>query len=90
MFPTAFLKMFTNDQELIDIGINSTRLFLAGMSVMGAQCACQQTFLLGDAKISMGFLRALEKLYFLFPACTYTSEYRKYGSVGIAFGGAGK
>lgn len=41
VFPTAFLKMFTNDQELIDIGINSTRLFLAGMSVMGAQCACQ-------------------------------------------------
>ncbi len=27
VFPTAFLKMFTNDQELIDIGINSTRLF---------------------------------------------------------------
>lgn len=55
VFPTAFLKMFTNDQELIDIGINSTRLFLAGMSVMGAQCACQQTFLaLGEAKISMG------------------------------------
>lgn len=89
VFPTAFLKMFTNDQELIDIGINATRLFLAGMSVMGAQCACQQTFLaLGEAKISM-FLACLRKIILCF-ACTYTSEYRKYGSVGIAFGGAGK
>lgn len=67
LFPKAFLSLFTNDAELINIGENTTRLFLAGMSVMGAQSACQQTFLaLGEAKISM-FLACLRKVILLFP-----------------------
>lgn len=67
MFPKAFLGLFTNDPELISIGINTTRLFLAGMAIMGAQSACQQTFLaLGEAKISM-FLACLRKIILLFP-----------------------
>ncbi len=66
VFPTAFLKMFTNDQELIDIGINSTRLFLAGMSVMGAVCVSADVLALGEAKISM-FLACLRKIILLFP-----------------------
>ena len=43
------------------------RIFIAGMSVMGAQGACQQTFLaLGEAKISV-FLACLRKIILLFP-----------------------
>ncbi len=83
VFPTAFLKMFTNDQELIDIGINSTRLFLAGMSVMGAQCACQQTFLaLGEAKISM-FLACLRKIILLFPLALILPNIANMGVWGL-------
>ena len=83
VFPTAFLKMFTNNQELIDIGINSTRLFLAGMSVMGAQCACQQTFLaLGEAKISM-FLACLRKIILLFPLALILPNIANMGVWGL-------
>ena len=83
VFPTAFLKMFTNDQELIDIGINSTRLFLAGMSVMGAQCACQQTVLaLGEAKISM-FLACLRKIILLFPLALILPNIANMGVWGL-------
>lgn len=67
LFPKVFLGLFTNDGGLIGIGENTTRLFLAGMAVMGAQSACQQTFLaLGEAKISM-FLACLRKVILLFP-----------------------
>lgn len=67
LFPQFFVGLFTNDPELINIGRNTTRLFLAGMAVMGAQSACQQTFLaLGEAKISM-FLACLRKVILLFP-----------------------
>lgn len=67
LFPRFFVGLFTNDSELINIGKNTTRLFLVGMAVMGAQSACQQTFLaLGEAKISM-FLACLRKVILLFP-----------------------
>lgn len=67
LFPRIFVRLFTNDEALIEIGMNTTRLFLAGMAVMGAQSACQQTFLaLGEAKISM-FLACLRKVILLFP-----------------------
>lgn len=67
LFPRFFVGLFTNDAQLITLGENTTRLFLAGMAVMGAQSACQQTFLaLGEAKISM-FLACLRKIILLFP-----------------------
>lgn len=67
IFPEVFIGLFTNDAELVSIGVGTTRLFLAGMAIMGAQSACQQTFLaLGEAKISM-FLACLRKVILLFP-----------------------
>lgn len=67
LMPQVFLGMFTNDAELIEMGKGATRVFLAGMVVMGAQGACQQTFLaLGEAKISM-FLACLRKVMLLLP-----------------------
>lgn len=67
LFPKAFVGLFTNDPELLAIGGNTTRVFMAGMLVMGAQSACQQTFLaLGEAKISL-FLACLRKVILLIP-----------------------
>lgn len=67
LYPQLFLGMFSNDAELISAGKNALRLFMIGMSVMGAQSACQQTFLaLGEAKISI-FLACLRKLILLMP-----------------------
>lgn len=83
IFPKFFLSLFTNDVNLIDIGENTTRLFLAGMSVMGAQSACQQTFLaLGEAKISM-FLACLRKVILLFPLALILPNIANMGVWGL-------
>ena len=67
LFPSVFLGLFTNDTELINQGSSALRLFMVGMSIMGAQNACQQTFIaLGEAKTSM-FLACLRKVILLFP-----------------------
>lgn len=67
LFPGVFLGLFTNDSVLIDTGRNALRVFILGMAAMGAQSACQQTFLaLGEAKISM-FLAILRKIILLLP-----------------------
>lgn len=83
MFPNFFLRLFTNDTELIKIGTNTTRLFLAGMAVMGAQSACQQTFLaLGEAKTSM-FLACLRKIILLFPLALILPHVANMGVWGL-------
>ncbi len=79
-FPDVFLRLFTSDAELINIGRNGVRVFLAGMAIMGAQSACQQTFLaLGEAKISM-FLACLRKIILLFPLALILP---KIGGMGV-------
>lgn len=83
VFPKAFLGLFTNDAELIAIGVNATRLFLAGMAIMGAQSACQQTFIaLGEAKISM-FLACLRKIILLFPLALILPRIANMGVWGL-------
>ena len=83
LFPNFFLRLFTNDTELIKIGTNTTRLFLAGMAVMGAQSACQQTFLaLGEAKTSM-FLACLRKIILLFPLALILPRVANMGVWGL-------
>jgi len=67
MFPHAVLSVFTNDPELIALGMTPLRVYLFGFCLMGAQSACQQTFLaLGQAKISM-FLATLRKMFLIWP-----------------------
>lgn len=83
LFPKLFIGLFTNDPNLMNIGINTTRLFLAGMAVMGAQSACQQTFLaLGEAKISM-FLACLRKVILLFPLALILPQVANLGVWGL-------
>jgi len=67
LFPAAFLGLFTNDMQIIEMGIPAVRVFMFSMAIMGTQTACQQTFLaLGQAKISM-FLALLRKVILLLP-----------------------
>ncbi|MEG1994093.1 MAG: MATE family efflux transporter, partial [Oscillospiraceae bacterium] len=67
IFPAFFIGLFTPDQNVIEIGIPSLRIFLMGMLIMGAQTACQTTFLsVGEAKSSM-FLALLRKVILLLP-----------------------
>lgn len=65
--PQAFVYIFTADRQLIDFTIRSLRIYMASSLLMGAQIACQQTFIsLGNAKASV-FLALLRKVILLIP-----------------------
>lgn len=80
LFPQFFIRLFTPKEELIAIGVHGIRIFMFGMAIMGAQSACQQTFLaLGQAKISM-FLALLRKVILIIPLALILP---KIGNLGI-------
>lgn len=67
LFPGFFVRLFTDSPEIIEIGTYGLRIYLFGFMFMGAQSACQQTFVaLGQAKIST-FLALLRKIILLIP-----------------------
>lgn len=67
LFPGLFAAIFSNDAALIAHTIPCMRIYMAAMCLMGAQIACQQTFLaVGQAKISL-FLAMLRKVVLLIP-----------------------
>jgi len=67
IFPRFFLSIFTPSQNIIELGIAPSRIFLAGMSLMGILNAVQQTFIaLGQAKSSIK-IALFRKLVLLIP-----------------------
>ena len=67
LFPRLFIGLFTDDPQLLELGSYGLRIFICGMSVMGAQNACQQTFLAtGNAKLSL-FMAMLRKVILMIP-----------------------
>ncbi|MGL4656795.1 MAG: MATE family efflux transporter [Sarcina sp.] len=67
MMPEVFVKIFNSNPDLIQITSWSIKLFFAGAFMLGAQIACQQTFLaLGQAKTSL-ILALLRKVFLLVP-----------------------
>lgn len=67
LFPKGFVLIFNNDPLLLEIAPRILRIFFIGMSIMGIQIACQNTFLaLGQAKISV-ILALLRKIILLIP-----------------------
>ena len=83
LFPSVFLRMFTPDINVIEIGIPSVRIFLIGMIIMGAQIACQTTFLaVGEAKSSM-FLALLRKVILLLPLAIILPRIGGLGITGV-------
>lgn len=66
-FPQAFAGLFTGNEALIDLCRWAMRVYMGASFVMGAQLACQQTFIaIGNAKYSM-FLAILRKIILLIP-----------------------
>ena len=67
LFPEVFVSIFNNKQEVIEVTSWSIKIFFGGIFLLGAQMACQQTFLaLGQAKISL-ILSLLRKVILLTP-----------------------
>jgi putative MATE family efflux protein len=65
--PQVFAKLFTSNEELINITIPSMRVYMAASLMFGIQISCQQTFIaLGNAKTSL-FLALLRKVFLLIP-----------------------
>lgn len=65
--PEIVVKVFNNEQTLVEITSWSIRIYFAGIFMFGIQAACQSTLLsLGQAKISL-FLALLRKIMLLVP-----------------------
>ena len=67
LFPQAFVMLFNDKPELVDLAVWALRIYVCGMFMLGVQTSCQQTFVaLGQAKISL-FLALLRKIVLLLP-----------------------
>ncbi len=65
--PGFFPSLFSNDPKLIEYASWAIRIYLGMAIVLGAQNACQQTFVaIGEAKISL-FLALFRKIIVLIP-----------------------
>lgn len=81
--PQLFVRIFSPDPALLEIGVYGMRIFMAGTLLMGAQLACQQTLIaLGQAKISM-FLALLRKIILLIPLALVLPRF--FGWQGILY-----
>lgn len=66
-FPQIFVAIFTTDPQLRAFSIWALRIYGAGTLVLGAQSACQQSFIaLGNAKTSL-FMALFRKVILLIP-----------------------
>ena len=80
--PQLFLGLFSSDASLIALGTAPLRIYMLGYFFMGAQLACQQTFLgLGEARISM-FIALLRKVILLLPLSLVIP--RVFGALGLS------
>ncbi len=65
--PRMFVSIFTSDPQLMAFSVGAMRIYMAVSLMLGAQIACQQTFIaLGNAKVSV-FLAMLRKVILLIP-----------------------
>lgn len=65
--PQTLVGIFTNDPALKELAVWAMRIYLAALVLMGAQIACQQTFIaFGNAKVSV-FLAVFRKIILLIP-----------------------
>lgn len=85
LFPEPFVRLFSQDPEIIRIGSYGIRIYAFGFLFMGIQNACQQTFLsLGQAKISM-FLAMLRKVILVIPLAIIFPTIHNWGTDGLFY-----
>lgn len=65
--PSLMVSIFTNDPELAPLTIWALRIYMAGILLMGAQTACQQTFIAFDKPKISAFLAMFRKIIVLIP-----------------------
>ena len=67
LFPSFYVKMFTESEELVELTSRMMPIFTLGMCIFGIQQSIQVTFLaMGQAKFSI-FIALLRKVILLVP-----------------------
>ena len=85
VFPEAIIKLFNNDEELINIGTKGMRIFLFMIPVIGFQIISTNFFQsIGKAKISM-FLSLLRQVIVLIPMLLILPKF--FGLTGVWIAG---
>ena len=81
LFPGAFARIFTDEQELIELTKKVLPVYVGGMWIFGLQMSVQSTFLgLGQAKVSL-FIACLRKVILLVPLALILPGF--FGVMGI-------
>ncbi len=79
--PSVYARIFTDNQELIDLTCKMMPVYFLGITIFGIQSSCQSTFLaLGQAKVSL-FIALLRKVILLIPLAIILPRYM--GVMGI-------
>lgn len=67
LFPRPFIRLFAQDEQLIELTVRGLRIYSLGLGIFGLQNATQSMFVgLGQAKISL-FIAILRKIILLIP-----------------------
>lgn len=83
VFPQAFISIFNNKPEMMEATVPAIRVFMSAIFMMGAQIACQQTFVaVGQAKISL-LMAMLRKVVLLIPLVYLFTRAFGFGLWGI-------
>ena len=83
LVPQLLVMIFTNDPQLMKLAVWALRIYMAGDLLMGAQVACQQTFIaFGNAKIST-FLAIFRKIIVLIPMIYILPVFMKDKVLGV-------
>ena len=83
LVPQLLVMIFTNDPQLMKLAVWALRIYMAGVILMGAQVACQQTFIaFGNAKIST-FLAIFRKIIVLIPMIYILPVFMKDKVLGV-------
>lgn len=79
--PSVYARIFTDNQELIELTCRVMPVYFLGITIIGIQFSCQSTFLaLGQAKVSL-FIALLRKIILLIPLAVILPRYM--GVMGI-------
>lgn len=79
--PRVFVRLFTNDSQMLELAASKLPLFMAGLLIFGIQMTCQNTFMgLGKAKISL-FIALWRKVILLIPLALILPQF--FGVDGI-------
>ncbi len=67
LFPNVFVSLFNDDPALLALSPHIIRTFMLGLSIIGIQTACQNTFMALRQPLFSLFLAVLRKIILLIP-----------------------